>query len=233
MASQGKLSHRPREQRNLDLDFLIRTMYDRPDLSPKVYHQLLLEEIKTRGQDYTVTHAQTCRDIVAIRQNAIANAGVNLKSKMLDSLAQLEYLMSVTMDQLEIAINEDRKREEVKVEDLQIRDIDNLTQDEKALFYKLRSKVKKTTMNILTIPAGSDIKDLVLTAAKLNIQIRTLLGLDAPKKIDTRNAHVIQFDQMTSQDIVDKCKTLGITTKDKLMSMIEEIEFSEVKKKKA
>lgn len=215
--------HRTQEQRKLDHEFLARTISKCPNLSNTDYWDMLLDHIREReGQGYyTISKVQCFKDIDAITKLSIDATGINLTSQKLEALDHHDFMINALLDELHNRINHDRVIREIKKEDLVIKDINKLALDELILFNKLRKDIKKETVSEKEIRAGSDIKDVCETIAKLWKEKRAMLGIDAPKvtKVDTT---VTNIDSMDNQELVNMLKNIG-GNKEEILNFVSAI----------
>lgn len=216
--------HRTQEQRKLDHEFLARTISECPNLSNTDYWDMLLDHIREReGQGYyTISKVQCFKDIDAITKLSIDATGINLTSQKLQALDHHDFMINALLDELHTRINCDQEEVEIKTEDLIIKDFNKLSYDELILFNKLkRDGLKKQTKTTKKIRAGSNIKDVCETIAKLWKEKRAILGIDAPKvtKVDTT---VTNIDSMDNQELVNMLKNIG-GNKEEILSFVSAI----------
>lgn len=200
---------RNQEQRDTDRKFLFELLNKEPDIEYKKAHQLLLEEIKSRGDTYVLSYNQITSDIRDIKSGVIRESKLNIKKHIEDTLFEID-------EQIKLCVNEihrrslDRVKRTKKTTNLRAKDLKALPEDIAELFEDYAEYFYNEEIIEEELAGGEEMKEPMDMLYKWIKAKRELLGIDAPRVTVSKGELLVQHTQgITLESLKKKFNELG------------------------
>lgn len=200
---------RTKTQREKDRQFLRDYISYNPDVTKLTVYENLLNNIKDRGDDYTLEYAYVCTEINKIRKDATTASISDIQSEITRTLDIINDNIALCIQEIQNRFTL-RENVETTIEDLTVKDYKGLSIEEIHILNRLQDKIKKRTVKIKKIRAGSDVKEMMDALHMWVKRKNELLGEDAPKKISQKIDMDLEVKQMTYELFEIECRSMGV-----------------------
>lgn len=210
---------RTKEDRELDKQFLQGLISEEPYVTGNAALPLLLEYVKERGRDYTISRQMVNIELRDARTTMVKYSRENILHHVNDTLGIIEENIIIATEEVQRRLTP-RQEETIEMEEINASDISGLTIEETFVLSKLQSKLSKKKIKIKKIAAGSGLKEAMDIVFMWVDAKRKLLGLDAPKVIHKKTEKEVRKETFSRHDLEVKIQNAGLDTQ-KLAALLE------------